>query len=75
MAAPAKVTRNELRQNASRHRYHYAPPPTPPGFWDMGFMDTQVCAHGPSLGVGQRWQVFGLLLELPAPTLCLQTML
>ncbi len=48
-SAPEKVTRDELRQNASRHRYHYAPPPTPPGFWDMGFMDTQVCA-GPLSG-------------------------
>ena len=38
---PKKMTREQLCQNASRHRYHYAPPATLPGFWDMGFMDSQ----------------------------------
>ena len=44
-ATPERVTRDQLRQNASRHRYHFAPPATPPGFWDMGFMDSQVFAR------------------------------
>ena len=44
-ATPGRVTRDQLRQNASRHRYHFAPPATPPGFWDMGFMDSQVFAR------------------------------
>ena len=44
-ATPERVTRDQLRQNASRHRYHFAPPATPPGFWDMGFMDSQVIAR------------------------------
>ena len=30
----------ELRQEASRHRHRHKPPETPPGFWDMGFMDS-----------------------------------
>ena len=35
-------TRAALREAGSRHRYRYEPPPTPEGFWDMGFMDSLV---------------------------------
>lgn len=30
-----------LHQDASRHRYRFAPPATPEGLWDMGFGDSQ----------------------------------
>lgn len=36
--APA---RQGLHQDASRHRYRFAPPATPEGLWDMGFGDSQ----------------------------------
>ncbi|KAK9806889.1 hypothetical protein WJX72_006513 [[Myrmecia] bisecta] len=39
-AAGAQVDREQLRQDGSRHRYQYAPPNTPDGFWDMGFADS-----------------------------------
>lgn len=32
-----KVTANDLRQEAGRHRFHNAPPATPTGFWDIAF--------------------------------------
>ena len=32
---PPPVSREDLRQAGSRHRYRYAPPPTPDAFWDM----------------------------------------
>ncbi len=28
---------DKLRQEVSRHRYKYAPPDTPEGFWDLDF--------------------------------------
>jgi hypothetical protein len=28
-------------QRIGRHRYIYNKPPTPPGYWDMGFPSTQ----------------------------------
>ncbi|CAI5507821.1 unnamed protein product [Closterium sp. Naga37s-1] len=31
------VPRCEQHQEASRHRYRFAPPSTPPGFWNVGF--------------------------------------
>ena len=33
------------RQDISRHRHHWAPPVTPPGYWDIGFPDTQTAAE------------------------------
>ena len=36
------MTRAQLVQHASRHRHRWEPPPTPPGFWDLGFMDSLV---------------------------------
>ncbi|CAL8462867.1 g2401 [Coccomyxa elongata] len=40
-APPATAAvREQLRQDASRHRYRYEPPATPEGFWDLGFMDS-----------------------------------
>lgn len=42
--AAGQVTRAQLVQDASRHRHRWEPPPTPPGFWDMGFMDSLVRA-------------------------------
>lgn len=41
-AGAAGPVREQLRQDASRHRYRYEPPATPAGFWDMGFMDSLV---------------------------------
>lgn len=38
----AALMREQLRQDASRHRYRYEPPATPAGFWDLGFMDSLV---------------------------------
>ncbi|KAL0051390.1 hypothetical protein WJX82_006484 [Trebouxia sp. C0006] len=35
------LPRQDLHQDASRHRYRFAPPATPNGFWDMGFGDSQ----------------------------------
>ncbi|GAX79326.1 hypothetical protein CEUSTIGMA_g6767.t1 [Chlamydomonas eustigma] len=37
-----------IMQNASRHRYRFALPNTPPGFWDIGFMDSQDSRMGSS---------------------------
>ena len=31
---------HNMKQDASRHRYKFLPPPTPEGFWDMGFGDS-----------------------------------
>ncbi|BDA48139.1 probable DNA endonuclease RBBP8 at C-terminar half [Coccomyxa sp. Obi] len=39
-SAAAAPVREQLRQDASRHRYRYEPPATPDGFWDLGFMDS-----------------------------------
>ena len=36
---PGQLTK-AAQEEASRHRYRYRPPSTPPGFWDMGFMDS-----------------------------------
>ena len=33
-----------LHQDASRHRYRFAPPATPEGLWDMDFPDSQALA-------------------------------
>jgi len=38
--APPLLSRPALVDAASRHRARWAPPPTPAGFWDMGFMDS-----------------------------------
>ena len=38
-AQPGQLTK-AAQEEASRHRYRYRPPATPPGFWDMGFMDS-----------------------------------
>ena len=38
-ARPGQLTK-AAQEEASRHRYRYRPPSTPPGFWDMGFMDS-----------------------------------
>jgi len=35
---------NAHRQEISRHRAQWAPPRTPPGYWDIGFPDTQAAA-------------------------------
>lgn len=35
------LTQQGLHQDASRHRYRFAPPATPEGLWDMGFGDSQ----------------------------------
>ena len=43
-----QVTRAQLVQDASRHRHRWEPPATPPGFWDMGFMDSLVGAQCPA---------------------------
>ncbi|GAX79334.1 hypothetical protein CEUSTIGMA_g6775.t1 [Chlamydomonas eustigma] len=41
-AHPASLAGHDIiMQNASRHRYRFALPNTPPGFWDIGFMDSQ----------------------------------
>jgi len=40
-AAAPTPARQDLHQDASRHRYRFAPPATPNGFWDMGFGDSQ----------------------------------
>ena len=34
--------REQMRKDASRHRYRHEPPATPAGFWDLGFMDSLV---------------------------------
>ena len=39
-AATTVNPRQQLHQDASRHRYKHAPPGTPNGFWDMGFADS-----------------------------------
>lgn len=33
----ALVSREQLRQSGSRHRFRYVPPPTPDEFWCMDF--------------------------------------
>ena len=38
-ARPGQLTK-AAQEEASRHRYRHRPPSTPPGFWDMGFMDS-----------------------------------
>lgn len=40
------LPRQDLHQDASRHRYRFAPPATPNGFWDMGFGDSQDSRSG-----------------------------
>ncbi|GIL80718.1 hypothetical protein Vretimale_9168 [Volvox reticuliferus] len=35
------VLASALRQAGGRHRFKFAPPATPEGFWDIGFGDTQ----------------------------------
>ena len=32
-----EATAAQMMQKVSRHRYKYAPPTTPPGFWDLDF--------------------------------------
>jgi hypothetical protein len=39
-ASAAVVPVAGLCQDLSRHRFKHAPPPTPEGFWDMGFGDS-----------------------------------
>ena len=40
-AKEQRFTVEQMREDGSRHRYRYAPPATPEGFWDMGFLDSQ----------------------------------
>lgn len=37
---PAPALAAAVREEGSRHRFRYAPPATPEGFWDLGFNDT-----------------------------------
>ncbi|KDQ07354.1 hypothetical protein BOTBODRAFT_611361 [Botryobasidium botryosum FD-172 SS1] len=42
-ASPAKRSKaiNQHKKEISRHRHYWAPPTTPPGFWNIGFPSTQ----------------------------------
>ncbi len=40
-SASAPLSLAQLRQTVGRHRFKHVPPPTPPGFWDIGFGDSQ----------------------------------
>lgn len=59
----AGAQRDALRQEGSRHRYRYAPPNTPPGFWKVGFPGDSLVrpsccrtrARGLQEGVLQVW--------------------
>ncbi|KDQ59381.1 hypothetical protein JAAARDRAFT_107986, partial [Jaapia argillacea MUCL 33604] len=35
---------DQHRKEISRHRHQWAPPSTPPGYWNIGFPDTQEAA-------------------------------
>ncbi|EPQ58530.1 hypothetical protein GLOTRDRAFT_120220 [Gloeophyllum trabeum ATCC 11539] len=41
---PATPSTSRHRNEISKHRHHWAAPRTPPGYWDIGFPDTQEAA-------------------------------
>ncbi|KAH6935651.1 hypothetical protein HPB50_007454 [Hyalomma asiaticum] len=53
-----EAQRKELLRKCSRHRAHYAPPPTPENFWELEFPDTQECRERGYLNATQKY-VFG----------------
>jgi hypothetical protein len=52
------------KQQISRHRHHWSPPRTPPGYWNIGFPDTQEVARiNKRAGEMHRQKLFGITME------------